>query len=55
MRKVILQEFVSLDGLASGPNDRVDFVPSAMQGDQSFGRAQLKLIDSAKDCLLEHA
>lgn len=25
MRKVILQEFVTLDGLAAGPNDRVDY------------------------------
>lgn len=52
MRKVILQAFVSLDGLASGPNDRVDFVPSAMQGDESFGRDQLKLIDSIDTIVL---
>ena len=52
MRKVILQEFVSLDGLASGANGRVDFVPTAMQGDQSFGRDQLKLIDSIDTILL---
>jgi hypothetical protein len=35
MRKVILQEFVTLDGLAVGPHDSVDFVPQATQGDQS--------------------
>ena len=52
MRKVILQEFVSLDGLASGPDDRVDFVPRAMQGDQSFARAQLELIDSIDTIVL---
>ena len=31
MRKVILQEFVSVDGLAAGPDDSVDFVPKATQ------------------------
>jgi hypothetical protein len=28
MRQVILQEFVSLDGLAAGPNASIDFVPA---------------------------
>ena len=52
MRNVILQEFVSLDGLASGPNDSVDFVPAANQGDQSFGQRQLKFMDSVDTILL---
>ena len=52
MRKVILQEFVSVDGLAAGPNDSVDFVPAATQGDQSFGREQLGFIDSLDTMLL---
>lgn len=46
MRKVILQEFVSLDGLAAGPNDSVDFIPASTQGDQSFGQHQLRFMDS---------
>ena len=29
MRKVILQEFLTLDGLAAGQNDSVDFVPAS--------------------------
>lgn len=29
MRKVILQEFITLDGLAAGPNDSVDYVPAS--------------------------
>jgi hypothetical protein len=37
---VILQKFVSLDGLAAGPNDSVDFVPAATRGDRSFGQEQ---------------
>ena len=52
MRNVILQEFVSLDGLAAGPDGSVDFVPAAMQGDQSFGRQQMPFIDSIDTILL---
>ena len=52
MRKVILQEFVSVDGLAAGPNDSVDFVPKATRGDQSFGREQLQLMESIDTILL---
>jgi dihydrofolate reductase len=52
MRKVILQEFVTLDGLAAGPNDSVDFVPNATQGDQSLGREQMGLIDTIDTILL---
>jgi hypothetical protein len=46
MKKVILQEFVSLDGLAAGPNDSVDFVPASTQGDQRFGQRQMEFLDS---------
>ncbi|HYN08863.1 MAG TPA: dihydrofolate reductase family protein [Vicinamibacterales bacterium] len=52
MRTVILQEFVSLDGLAAGPNDSVDFVPASTQGDQAFGREQLAFIDTIDMMLL---
>jgi dihydrofolate reductase len=52
MRKVILQEFVSLDGLASGPNDSTDFVPASVAGDQNFGRRQMKFLDSIDAILL---
>src|SRR6266508_2254883 len=52
MRKVILQEFVSLDGLASGPNQTVDFVPNATKGDRSFGLEQTALIDAIDTILL---
>ena len=37
MRKIILQEFISLDSLAAGPNDSVDYVRASTQGDKSFG------------------
>ncbi|MEX2284379.1 MAG: dihydrofolate reductase family protein [Gemmatimonadota bacterium] len=52
MRRVILQEFVTIDGLAAGPNDSVDFVPAATSGDQSFGQSQLGFIDSIDAILL---
>lgn len=44
MPKVILQEFLTLDGLAAGPNDSVDFVAASTEGDESFGEEQVKLM-----------
>ncbi|MGQ0642311.1 MAG: dihydrofolate reductase family protein [Gemmatimonadaceae bacterium] len=52
MRNVILQEFVSIDGLAAGPKGDVDFVPAATTGDRSFGDRQLKFMDSIDTILL---
>jgi len=36
---LVLQEFVSIDGLVSGPNDSADFIPDSTEGDATFGRA----------------
>lgn len=52
MRKVILQEFVSLDGLATGPNNSVDFIPASTQGDSTFGEEQLALMNRTDTLLL---
>src|SRR5687768_9269365 len=52
MRNVILHVFVTLDGLVADSNNGVDFIPTAMQGDQSFGRQQLGFIDSIDTILL---
>lgn len=52
MRKVVLQEFVSIDGMAAGPNDTVDFIPASTQGDSSFGREQTVLVDTVDTLLL---
>ncbi|MEO8450130.1 MAG: dihydrofolate reductase family protein [Gemmatimonadota bacterium] len=52
MRKVVLQEFVSLDGLVSGPNDSVDFIPASTQGDSTFGQEQVALMDTTDTLLL---
>jgi hypothetical protein len=43
---------VSLDGLAAGPSDSVGFIPTATQGDQSFGRAQSVLLDAVDTIVL---
>ena len=52
MRTVVLQEFVSLDGMIAGPNDSVDFIPASMQGDVTFGREQSALMDTVDTLLL---
>jgi dihydrofolate reductase len=52
MRTVILQEFVSIDGMAAGHDGSVNFVPAATAGDQSFGRRQLAFIDSVDTIVL---
>jgi dihydrofolate reductase len=52
MRRVVVQEFVTLNGLAAGPNGSVDFVPASTQGDEAFGREQLSFIDTIGTILL---
>jgi dihydrofolate reductase len=46
MRRLILNEFVSLDGMGAGLNGSVDFIPAATRGDESFGREQLAFLES---------
>jgi dihydrofolate reductase len=52
VRNVILQEFVTLNGLATGPNNSVDFIPAATSGDRSFGREQLAFFDAIDTIVL---
>ena len=52
MRKVVLQEFVSIDAMAAGPNDSVDFIPASTRDDPAFGREQLGLMDTVDTLLL---
>lgn len=52
MRKLVVQEFVTLNGLAAGPHGSVDFVPASTQGDQAFGREQVAFIDTIDTILL---
>jgi dihydrofolate reductase len=46
MRRLIVQEFVTLDGLAAGPNGETDFIPAAVVGDARFADSQMRFIDS---------
>jgi dihydrofolate reductase len=52
MRNLILQEFVSVDGMAAGPMGSVAFIPAATAGDPSFGRRQSAFLDSIDAILL---
>jgi hypothetical protein len=52
MRNLILQEFVSVDGMAVGANDNVDFIPAASTGDQSFGRRQSSFLEAIDTIVL---
>lgn len=52
MRNLLLQEFVSVDGMAAGPNGSTDFIPAASAHDLSFGRRQDAFLDSIDLILL---
>jgi len=52
MRKVILQEIVSLDGYAAGPNGDVAFIPTSTRGDQRWGAEQSALMDKVDTLVL---
>ena len=53
MRKLILQEFVSIDGRASGPGDSVDFIPAhRLDEDDTYTQESLAFINSVDTMLL---
>jgi dihydrofolate reductase len=55
MRKVVVQEFVSLDGFAAGPNGEIDFITDSSTGDPTSGPFvddQLAFIESVDTILL---
>jgi dihydrofolate reductase len=52
MRNLILQEFITLDGLAAGLHGKVDFVPRATGDDRSFGAEQMRLLETIDAILL---
>jgi dihydrofolate reductase len=52
MRKVVVQEFLSLDGFVAGPGDDVDFIPASTRGDESLGRQQMTLMERVDTLLL---
>jgi len=52
MRKVVLQEFVTLDGLVTGPNGSVDFIPASTRNDAKFGGEQVALMEAVDTLIL---
>jgi dihydrofolate reductase len=55
VRKVVVQEFVTLDGFAAGPNGELDFVTESGTGDPRSGpfvEDQLAFIDGVDTILL---
>jgi len=55
MRKVVVQEFVTLDGFAAGPEGDLDFVQGASSGDPTSGELvddQLAFISTVDTILL---
>jgi dihydrofolate reductase len=52
MRNLILQEFVTIDGMAAALNGGTDFIPDTNRGDRSLMRRQLELLDSIDAILL---
>jgi dihydrofolate reductase len=52
MRRLVVQEFMTLDGYAAGPHDSVDFIPESTQGDLTFGREQVALMNTVDTLVL---
>ncbi len=52
MKRVIVQEFATVDGFVAGPGDSVDFIGASVGGDPTFGRNQLDFIASTDTMLL---
>lgn len=46
MRRLVVQEFVTLDGLAAGPDGDVDFIPVSTSGDAKLAENQMEFIDT---------
>jgi dihydrofolate reductase len=55
MRRLIVQEFVTLDGNAAGPKGEVDFIPAATQGDATLAENQMRFIDTVDTIVLGRA
>jgi dihydrofolate reductase len=55
MRQLIVQEFVTLDGLAAGPNGEVDFIPAATGGDAGVAENQMRFIETVDTIVLGRA
>jgi dihydrofolate reductase len=52
MRNLILQEFLSVDGLAAGRDGSTEFIPASNRGDKSLRHRQETFLDSIDGILL---
>ena len=52
MRKVILQEFVTVDGFAAGPDGSTEFISATTKADSRIDRDLLRFIDTIGTVLL---
>jgi dihydrofolate reductase len=52
MARLIVQEFVSVDGLAAGPDDSVDFIPAGAEGNAELQESQLRFLDTVGTIVL---
>lgn len=55
MRRLIVQEFVSIDGLAAGPKGETDFIPAATRGDSGVAENQMRFMDTIDTIVLGRA
>jgi dihydrofolate reductase len=55
MRRLIVQEFLTLDGRSAGPNGEIDFIPAATEGDSRLGERQLRFMDTIDTIVLGRA
>jgi dihydrofolate reductase len=52
MRRLIVQEFVSVDGFAAGPDGDIGFIPEATEGDDGVAENQMRFIDTVDTIVL---
>lgn len=52
MRRLIVQEFVSVDGFAAGPGGDIGFIPEATDGDDGVAENQMRFIDTVDTIML---
>jgi dihydrofolate reductase len=55
LRRLIVQEFVTLDGLAAGPEGETDFIPAATDGDSGVAQNQMSFMDTIDTIVLGRA
>jgi dihydrofolate reductase len=52
MGRLIVQEFVTLDGRAAGPEGETDFIPAATEGDSVVADNQMQFLDTIDTIVL---